>query len=180
MTFRLIDAIPAHLRRGWEEERLTWLKLHPRPWAEKIEREYHERFSGQIERWLDAGHGSCLLRNLNHARIVDQAIKRFDGNRFSLIASIIMPNHVHALVIQKPGYPLQHLLRGWKSSSARVINRNLGQTGAVWQKDYFDRFVRNQEHLTNCVHYLRRNPRKAGLRKGEYLLAESDLAKQII
>jgi hypothetical protein len=34
-----------------------------------VQREYHSRFSGAIERWLDAGHGSCVRRNPTKARL---------------------------------------------------------------------------------------------------------------
>jgi REP-associated tyrosine transposase len=54
ITFRLADAIPAHLRSQWENEREIWLRLHPEPWSVEVESEYHKRFSGTIERWLDA------------------------------------------------------------------------------------------------------------------------------
>src|SRR2546423_896733 len=55
VTFRLADAVPYNLRTRWESEREAWLRVHPQPWSAKLEREYHERFSGAIERWLDAG-----------------------------------------------------------------------------------------------------------------------------
>ena len=63
VTFRLADAVPQQLRKQWESDREAWLRFHPQPWDAETEREYHERFSGAIERWLDAGHGSCVLRH---------------------------------------------------------------------------------------------------------------------
>jgi putative transposase len=55
ITFRLADAVPHNLRTRLESEREAWLRVHPQPWSVEVEREYHERFSGAIERWLDAG-----------------------------------------------------------------------------------------------------------------------------
>ena len=179
VTFRLADSIPTALRDRWEEERQKWLGFHPRPWSPEIETLYHKRFSAQMERWLDAGHGSCVLRNPEYAAVVDQAIRRFDGKRLSLIASVVMPNHVHAVLVQNGGYPVENLMRGWKSFSARSINRSLRRTGALWQRDYFDRMIRNQKHLDRCIHYIRSNPGKARLRPGEYVLFESETARQI-
>ena len=34
-------------------------------------------FPAEIERWLDAGHGSCVLRRIECARIVDEALAPF-------------------------------------------------------------------------------------------------------
>lgn len=58
VTFRLADSVPTHLRTQWKEERAAWLRFHPEPWNLETESEYHKRFSGAIEHWLDAGHGS--------------------------------------------------------------------------------------------------------------------------
>ena len=65
VTFRLADAVPAHLRTRWEDERATWLRLHPEPWSAETEQEYHKRFSAAMERCLDAGYGSCVMRNIS-------------------------------------------------------------------------------------------------------------------
>jgi hypothetical protein len=62
ITFRLADSVPAHLRDQWEDELENWLRVHPEPWSFEIEREYHQHFSGAIERWLDEGHGACVRR----------------------------------------------------------------------------------------------------------------------
>ena len=62
VTFRLADSVPTHLLTQWEEERAIWLRFHPAPWDVETELEYHKRFTGAIERWLDAGYGSCVLR----------------------------------------------------------------------------------------------------------------------
>ncbi len=179
ITFRLGDAIPARLRAQWEDQREIWLRFHPEPWNAEIEQEYHKRFSSAIERWLDAGHGSCLLRRSDCTRIVDDTLRHFDGDRLALISSVVMPNHVHALLVQNPRYPLEDLLRSWKTFTARSINKLLGRSGSLWQRSYFDRLVRDDKHFRNCVRYIRRNPERAHLIASEYILYESDLAKQI-
>ena len=179
ITFRLADSVPAHLQKQWEEQRATWLRFHPEPWDTETELEYHKRFSGAIERWLDAGYGSCVLRQIGCAKIVDDALRHFDGQRLALISSVIMPNHVHALLIQNPEHPLEDLLHSWKSFSSGTINRLVGHSGSLWQRSYFDRLVRDEKHLRNCVRYIRRNAEKAHLKPGESILYESRLAKQI-
>jgi hypothetical protein len=97
VTFRLADAISKHLREELEQQRRIWLRYHPEPWTAEVEREYHQRFTGAIERWLDVGYGSCLLRRPACARIVAETLQHFDGQRYSQIAWVVMPNHVHAL-----------------------------------------------------------------------------------
>lgn len=179
ITFRLADSIPSNLRKQWEEERAIWLRFHPYPWDPETEQEYHKRFTGAIERWLDAGHGSCVLRQSDCAKAVDDTLRHFDGKRLALISSVVMPNHVHALLVQNPEHPLEKLLHSWKSFTSHSVNRLLGRSGTVWQRSYFDRLVRDEKHFRNCVRYIRRNPKRAHLPVGEYILYESELAKQI-
>jgi putative transposase len=179
VTFRLADSIPAHLLEEWGSERAAWLQFHPEPWNAKIEREYHNRFSGAIEHWLDAGYGSCVLWQIKCAKIVAGALRQFDAARFALISSVVNPNHVHALFMQKPEHPLEDLIRSWEDFHCRSINQLLGRRGSLWQRSYFDRLVRDEQHFANCVRYIRRNPEKARLNVGEYILHETDVAKQI-
>jgi putative transposase len=153
--------------------------VHPKPWGSETEQEYHKRFSGAMEGWLDAGYGSCVLRKIECARIVDDTLRHFDAERLALISWVVMANHVHALFVQNPEHPLEDLIRSWKTFAARSINRLLERSGSLWQRSYFDRLVRNEKHFRNCVRYIRRNPERARLIAGEYILYESDLARKI-
>src|ERR1044072_2063314 len=44
-------------------------------------------------------------------------------------------------------------------------NEYLNRSGRFWMKDYFDRFIRNEEHYWNTVRYIENNPVKARLCK---------------
>ena len=179
LTFRLADAIPKHLLDQWTVERQAWLALHPEPRNKDDEADYHQRFSGALERWLDAGHGSCALRDPACRMKLEDTLRHFDGDRCAHVAWVIMPNHVHVLFVLNDGWTLEEMVHSWKRHSAREINKLLGKTGAFWQKDYFDRLVRDRDHFANCVRYIRRNPLKAKLREGEFTLYESKLVKGI-
>jgi REP element-mobilizing transposase RayT len=90
-----------------------------------------------------------------------------------------MPNHVHAVFVLNSAWSLEKILLSWKGFTARKINALLGHTGGFWQRDYFDRLVRDSKHLANCIRYIRRNPEKARLPEAEFVLFESELAKGI-
>ena len=96
-----------------------------------------------------------------------------------MISAIVMPNHVHALFVQNPDWPLEKIMRSWKSFTCRKINSVLARKGGLWQSDYFDRLVRDDNHLATCVRYIRNNPKKGHLRDGEFILYESELARNI-
>jgi REP element-mobilizing transposase RayT len=74
-----------------------------------------------------------------------------------------MPNHVHVLISVLPGMQLGLIVSSWKRFTARQANRLLGRAGAFWQDDYWDRFIRNDEHFAATVSYIDLNPVKAGL-----------------
>ena len=179
VTFRLADAVPQHLREQWELDREGWLRIHPLPWDAETEREYHERFSGAIERWLDAGHSFCVLRRPQCAAVVAEALGYFDGDRVSQIAWVVMPNHVHAVFVLNPAWSLEKIILSWRGFTARRINPLLGRRGNFWQRDYFDRLVRDAKHLANCVRHIKRNPEKGHLREGEFVFYESEFARSI-
>lgn len=149
------------------------------PGVRRSRRTYHRRFSLRLDVWLDQGHGSCLLRNPELASHVSKALLHFEGVRVFMISFVVMPNHVHCLFTLNPEWKLEQMLHSWKRHSAREINRSTGNAGALWQKDYFDRLIRDPGHFQNCVRYIRNNPVKATLETGEYILFESPLAQTI-
>jgi REP-associated tyrosine transposase len=149
ITYRLRDAMPASRRHEWE----TLLAL---------ENERERRI--QIETYLDAGHGACHLRKPEIATLVQKNLLHFDGPRYHLLAWVVMPNHVHAL-IEILQTPLAEILHGWKSYTSKSANRLLNRAGDFWQNEYFDRFIRDEEHFRKAVHYIENNPVKAGLVK---------------
>ena len=179
VTFRLADALPKNVLQQWDEEREAWLKWNPLPWNAEVEREYHRRFSQRMEQWLDAGHGSCVLRGRRCAGEIANVMRHFDGQRVDILSFVVMPNHVHALFAPLADWPLEKSLHSWKRQSAVRINRLIGSEGVLWQRSYFDRLVRNEEHFRKAVRYIRRNPDRARLRPGEFILYESEPARSI-
>ena len=78
------------------------------------------------------------------------------------LAWVVMPEHLHWLVQLKSG-SLAQLMQGLKSRSAIATNRLRGSHGAIWQKGYHDRAVRNDEDLRSVARYIVANPLRAGL-----------------
>lgn len=104
-----------------------------------------------------------LLRDDVTAHIVEQALLHFDGERYRILAWCVMPNHVHIVVQQMEGWPLAQIVHSWKSFTANRINRVLGRSGAVWLREYFDRYMRDDDHLMTTIFYVENNPVDAGL-----------------
>jgi REP element-mobilizing transposase RayT len=180
LTFRLGDSIPAALLAKWREDRDRWRLANPNPWSAETEAEYHKRFSAAIDRYLDEGYGSCLLREPANAQIVATAFEHFDHSRYLLHAWVIMPNHVHMLLSPCVEFQLSRVVAGWKRFTATKIHAGNGGSGSLWQKDYFDRFIRDWDHFINVARYIRRNPSKGQLPDGAFLLFESPWVQRLL
>ena len=183
ITFRLADSLPVEKLRAWREERQTWLRVHGLHEVANVhtlpeikQREFHQRFAGQLNAWLDAGYGSCRLRDPSAARIVGDALVFFDEQRYRLGTWIVMPNHVHALVMPLPNFTLGKIVQSWKSFTARAINKRTNRTGEFWQRESYDHIVRHEEAWFAFSRYIRENPMKARLKEGEYLVGEGEAA----
>ena len=156
VTFRLADSIPADVIAAWKSElALTGAEEASDPRCVEL----RER----IECYTEEGHGACWLRDGRVADEVEKALLHFDGVRYRLLAWVIMPNHVHALVETMPGFPLDGVIQSWKSFTAKQVNKILDRSGQFWMPDYFDRYIRNEKHLATVVDYIEQNPVKAGL-----------------
>jgi REP element-mobilizing transposase RayT len=81
-----------------------------------------------------------------------------------LHAWVVMSNHVQ--VVLTPHVPLWRITKAIKGFSARQANRILGRTGQpFWQRESFDRWIRNRRERERAVRYVEGNPVNAGLVK---------------
>ena len=173
VTYRMADSIPASLLNQWRIDREAWLAHHPQPWSVADEAEYESRFTAKMDEWLDAGTGSCALREPRVRHEAVCAITIFDGQRHDLDCAVVMPNHVHLILKPRSGQDLFRLLGGMKAASARACNAMLGRTGAFWMEDSYNRIIRDVEELAAYRHYIARNGKNAGLRDDEFTLIEN-------
>ena len=97
------------------------------------------------------------------AEIVENALLHFDGERYALHAWCVMPNHAHTLFTPKASFMMSKIVHSWKSFTANECNKILRRTGRFWERDPFDRYIRNEQHYRNAIAYIENNPVKAGL-----------------
>jgi putative transposase len=118
-----------------------------------------------LDREVDkAAFGPVWLRDARVASVVANALLYGEHGRnfYQLRAWVIMPNHVHVLLLPKTSLPV--IMRWLKGSTARQANLVLGRTGeAFWQDESFDHRVRDEAELDRLVHYVEHNPVSAGL-----------------
>ena len=98
------------------------------------------------------------------ARLVADTIRTGeDESRFyELYAWVVMPNHVHVLVL--PKVPLRQITQWIKGKTARGANLILERSGEpFWQHESYDHWVRSQREFNNIVAYIEDNPVNAAL-----------------
>jgi REP element-mobilizing transposase RayT len=158
VTFRLADALPGETLALWHRERADWHLRHAPPHTLAQRKDYHERFVVRFQKWLDAGHGDCVMRAPVVRQTVAAALTHFAGIRYALREWVIMPNHVHAVLTPFDGCALSRILQSWKSFTAKDVNQRLGRSGQLWQKESFDHIVRSPEQLQRIERYIHENP----------------------
>lgn len=166
VTFRLSDSLPQTKIEALKHEIADFSAKHPRPWNEDVKKEYWKVIGPVQNKLLDNGYGACFLKDPCIRKIVSDAILFMDGRKYHVLAFVIMPNHVHMLLQLIGNSTIMEVMHSIKSFTANKINKLLGRTGSVWKKEYFDRIIRNERHLLNCLDYIHKNPRY--LREGEY------------
>jgi REP element-mobilizing transposase RayT len=85
----------------------------------------------------------------------------------------VMPNHVHGVIwiagVGRAGFKpvptperchgLPEIVRAFKMLSARRINEVRGTQGAaVWQRNYYERVIRDDRELNAIREYIQTNP----------------------
>jgi REP element-mobilizing transposase RayT len=164
VNFRLADSLPQDALRAWRHERDA-ITVVARDQNRPLSRQELDRLatlhSERVEKFLDAGHGQCWLRDERVAVLMKKALEYFDGSRYNLIAWCVMPNHVHAVIQPAPAFEVPRILHSWKSFVATRANRLLGRSGDFWQPEYFDHLIRDEDELRHAIEYAWHDPQKA-------------------
>ncbi|MCB0653895.1 MAG: hypothetical protein KDC85_21640 [Saprospiraceae bacterium] len=185
VTFRLKDSIPraklSELKQAFEAKKKTLLRENTVSAKQEL-MEHHHRFFLAYDKLLeDVRTGPHYLKDPKIALMVTSQLHRFDGELYDLVAYCIMSNHVHILIdtsLQIPEEqdlfnfeqmdfePLERIMKRIKGASARYANLELDRAGSTfWQKESYDRFIRNEMEFDNVIGYILNNPVKAGIVK---------------
>jgi REP element-mobilizing transposase RayT len=96
-------------------------------------------------------------------------------------AFVVMPNHMHAIFqiincannvvgaycnttlprrFKSPSNSVGAIVRGYKSTVTRQINEIAKEPGhKIWQRNYYEHIIRNQESLNRITEYININPK---------------------
>ncbi|HTY22567.1 MAG TPA: transposase [Desulfomonilaceae bacterium] len=118
----------------------------------------HWRMSGAIYfvTWRLAEHQPILAPE--ERTIVMNGVRHFENQRYALQAHVVMDDHVHVILLPFEGFSLHRIVHSWKSVTAKRLVKESGRTAPVWQREYFDRIVRDEDELMQKAQYITANP----------------------
>ena len=150
VTFRLADSMPQELLESWQHD---------------LENGFIEDVDlrRRVERYLDSGYGSCFLLDRRIATELRETLLKWDGERYNLIAWVIMPNHVHILIELLGVNALSDIMHSIKSYTAHKANKLLDRRARFWSVESYDRYIRDANHLRSTIKYIEENPVKVRL-----------------
>lgn len=181
VTFRLFGSIPAKIiyeiksyRKRFQNQLNNDIDGILR---NKIERKIFLKYESSLDQGIAGPH---WLKQKYIAKIIENSIHYRNQKEYDLYAYCVMSNHVHIVFrhfagdkeignknITKPNesedFPITEILANLKKYTARNCNKVLKRSGSFWQAENFDRLIRNDEELENCIHYTLNNPVKANL-----------------
>ncbi|HEV3144087.1 MAG TPA: hypothetical protein VGZ47_09410 [Gemmataceae bacterium] len=127
----------------------------------------------RVEEWLDLRSANRILEKPELASIVVDAMLHFAGERYDLLAYMVMPSHIHWLFQPLPKWveslpndpitPRERITYSMNRYSATRCNRLLSLKGPFWQGESYDHWVRDCEELERIILYIEQNPVKARL-----------------
>jgi len=171
ITFRLKFTLPKAAITELEHRKRLWLDGYD-SMGEADQAEHKKQKDGLFFAWFDQLLDNSpdvpkILHRKDISEIIANALKYHDGKRYQLLAYCIMPNHVHALIFPLKDengsiYAPAGITYSWKRFTSNQINKLLGKSGSLWQRESFDRMVRDEEELGRTLEYILQNPVKAG------------------
>ena len=114
-----------------------------------------------------------FFRQWQIGRLVVAEMRRLQAeNIVQSLAWVIMPDHVHWLLVLGESMSLSVMVQTFKGRTARRVNQALQRTGKVWQTAFYDHVLRRDEDVRTVARYIVANPLRAGLvaQLGDYPL----------
>lgn len=159
VTFRLADAMPAEVMLEYKDRLTDVENSFPMPRTKVQQAEVDKIKHNTLEKYLDAGHGSCILRESRLRESLVKTLEHNEGVDYDLAAYVIMPNHVHLLLSTISDKTIQSIMSSIKRVSGHHICKLANREAPLWQREYYDRLIRNPRHYEDVVSYIINNPR---------------------
>jgi putative transposase len=97
--------------------------------------------------------------------VVRQMMRLESDGLVESLAFVLMPDHLHWLLVLGENEDLSRLVGLFKGRSAREVNKALNRKGPLWQRAFYDHALRKDEDVRKLARYIVANPVRAGIVK---------------
>jgi len=99
--------------------------------------------------------------------MVFAAIKFHDAKKYTLYACVVMPTHVHVILLpleesKDNYYSLAQIMHSIKSFTTNKLQKETSKQGKIWLDEGYDRIIRDDNDFFTKMNYIINNPLKAG------------------
>ena len=84
---------------------------------------------------------------------------------YLLLGFVIMPTHLHILLVPNKGFNVSTVMHSIKRSSSRLLSNFGYKKGPLWQPSFYEHVIRNKHDFREKLRYIYNNSVKAGLVK---------------
>jgi putative transposase len=105
------------------------------------------------------------LTNDEYSLLAHVLVKSRCKLHFSSLGYVLMRDHGHALIWPDCPLTLSHVVQDIKWARASALNRSRHTAGTVWQRQFWDGFVRQARKFHQRLDYRHGNPVRRGLVK---------------
>jgi len=103
----------------------------------------------------------CIFGELECAEIAARSLFFMeDIYKFDLLGYIIMPEHIHVLLMAKKYINMSEIIQRYKSYVYHQMRKQLGVKDKIWQKSFDYRIKNNLGAFLKAIEYIKNNPSK--------------------
>jgi len=101
-------------------------------------------------------------------KFLKEIIKTKEKYHYELYAYVLMPNHVH-LQIYDGEENLPTIMNSLQTRYVNYFNKKYDRVGHLFQGNYINKIIEEEDYFKNNIRYIHQNPEKAGIsRKEDY------------
>ena len=105
-----------------------------------------------------------IFASRENASLAINAIQWLRRNgKARILGYVVMPDHVHLVLILPPGGNLSKTMQVWKGFTSRVLRERRRVRPPVWQKGFYDHAARDETDLRARLQYMHENPVRKGI-----------------
>ena len=129
----------------------------------RLESSYYKEANRVCSLTICLGEGRKCFQNAAFSQKSISILKGFcEPENIELLAYCFMPDHAHFLVKTLPGADILLFVRKFKSITSKLARSSFND-GHIWQRRFYDHFLRSDESINMAAEYVLNNPVRKGL-----------------